>query len=326
MAGTYLIDGGSHIDRPLSNLMMKAFDSGAEMGWIGQMMFPPVPVDKQSNTYYVLDKDYWLRVPDTSRAPKSPAKLAEWAVSSDRYFAQNYAQRTDYALETIANADEAIQVRESSAMFVTELLMRDRELRIANLVSSISNVGSGVVLTGSNKFSNYTAGDDPISIVKSGTAFIRHQTGFRPNTLIVDYDTASILRDHPVLRDYVKYTMGPSPDGALSDSQLAAIFGIPNVWVGTGIYNSAPEGSPSSVQNIWGNVAILAHIRPPQGLRTATAGLSFQWRPEGFPSPMVIERYPHPDPSVKAEYVEAQYFQQEKIVARELIYTISGTL
>ena len=41
---------------------------------------------------------------------------------------------------------------------------------------------------------------------------------------------------------------------------------------------------------------------------------------------MVIERYPHPDPSVKAEYVEAQYFQSEKIVARDLIYTITGTL
>lgn len=321
---SYLIDGGSHIDRPLSNLAMKAFVGSADM--IGQMMFPPVQVGKQSDTYYVIDQSYWLRVPDTTRAPKSPAKVAEWAVSSDRYFAKNFAQRTDYALETIANADEAIQVRESSAMFITELLMRDRELRIANMVSSVSNVGSGVVLTGADKFSDY-AGSDPISVVKSGTAFIRQRTGLMANTLILDYDTAAVLRDHPVLRDYVKYTQGPSlPDGALSDAQLASIFRVPNVWIGSGIFNAAAEGNAPNTRNIWGNVAILAHIRPPQGLRTATAGLSFQWRPEGFPAPMVIERYPHPDPSVKAEYVEAQYFQDEKIVARDLIYTITGTL
>jgi hypothetical protein len=99
-------------------------------------------------------------------------------------------------------------------MFITELLMRDRELRIANMVSSISNVGSGVALTGSQKFSDYS-GSDPISTVKSGMAFIRHQTGLVANTLILDYDTAAVLRDHPVLRDYVKYTQGPTlPDGA----------------------------------------------------------------------------------------------------------------
>ena len=146
--------------------------------------------------------------------------MAEWAVSSDSYYCQDFAQRTDYALETIANADEAIAVRESSSMFITELLMRDRELRIANLVSSISNVGFGVALTGANKFSDY-AGSDPISTVKSGTAFMRQRTGLQANTIIFDYDTAAVLRNHPVLRDYVKYTQGPSlPDGALSDSQV----------------------------------------------------------------------------------------------------------
>jgi hypothetical protein len=211
-------------------------------------------------------------------------------------------------------------------MFITELLMRDRERRIASLVSSISNVGSGVALTGSQKFSDYS-GSDPISTVKSGMAFIRHQTGLVANTLILDYDTAAVLRDHPVLRDYVKYTQGPTlPDGALSDEQLAAIFRVPNVWIGWGIYNAAAEGNTADTQNIWGNVAILAHIRPPQVLRTATAGLAFQWRPEGFPAPLVVERYPHPDPSARTEYVEAQYFQDEKIVARDLIYTITGTL
>jgi len=321
---TYLIDGGSHIDRPLSNLAIKAFDGGNEAGMVGQLLFPPVQVGKQSDSYYTIDKGYWLRVPDTSRAPKTPSKVAEWAVSSDRYFARNWAQRTDYAMETITNADEAIRVRESSAMFITELLMRDKELRIANMVSSVSNVGSGVVLAGNAKWGD--PGSDPISDVKSGMAFIRQNTGLMANTLILDYDTAAVLRDLAVLRDYVKYTQGPTPNGALSEAQLGNIFGVPNVWVSQGIYNKAAEGATPVVKNIWGNVAILAHVRPPNGIRTATAGLSFRWQPEGFPAPMVVERYPHPDPSVKAEYVDAQYFQDEKIVARDLIYTITDTL
>lgn len=329
MAGTYLIDGGSKVDVPLSSLMLRSFESGAGQGgegqYIGMNLFPSVPVAKQSDMYYVMDKDAWLRVPDTLRAPKTPAKVGEWKVSSDRYFCDNYAFRTDYALETVANADAAIRVREGSTMFVTETLMRAREIRIANQVSSISNVGSGVALTGTAKWSN--SASDPISDVLSGTAFIRNSTGILPNVMIMDYDTAALLRIHPVLRDYVKYTAGPTPgNAALSDQQLANIFKIPRIMIGTGIYNAGKEGAAGSLQNIWGNVAILAHIAPAAGLMTATAGLSFQWRPEGFPAPMVVERYMHPDPSAKTEYVEAQYFQSEKIVARELIYTLTGTL
>lgn len=326
MAGNYLIDGGSHIDAPLSGLAIKAFDGGMDGNFIGQMLFPTVPVGKQSDIYYVIDPDSWLRVPDTTRAPKTPSKHSEWKVSSETYFAKNYAQRTSYALETLTNADIAIRVRENSMMFIAELLMRDKERRIANLVSSISNVGSGAALAGTDKWSDAVA-SDPISDVKSGHAFIRQRTGLVPNTMIVDYDTAATLRDHPVLRDYVKYTAGPTAgNSALNDSQLASIFRVQNFWIGNGVLNTAKEGATATVANIWGNVAILAHVRPAAGLMTATAGLSFTWSPADFPAPMVVERYMHPDPSAKTEYVDAQYFADEKIVARDLMYTITGTL
>ena len=60
MAGTYLIDGGSHLNRMLTNLMMKPFEGGTEAGYIGQNLFPAVPVGRQSDKYYVLDQAYWL--------------------------------------------------------------------------------------------------------------------------------------------------------------------------------------------------------------------------------------------------------------------------
>ena len=68
--------------------------------------------------------------------------------------------------------------------------------------------------------------------------------------------------------------------------------------------------------NIWGNVAVLAYVAPGTGgIQTATAGMTFTWQPEGFPGPMAVERYMAPDPSAKTEYIEAQYFGDEKVTA-----------
>ena len=78
---SYLIDGGSHIDVPLSNLAVKAFDGGGD--FIAGVLFPAVPVGKQSDGYYIIDKDTWLRVPDTKRAPKTAANRIDWKVSTD---------------------------------------------------------------------------------------------------------------------------------------------------------------------------------------------------------------------------------------------------
>lgn len=316
---TYLIDGGSHIDTPLSNLAVKAFDGGGD--FIAGQLFPAATVGKQSDGYYVIDKDSWLRVPDTKRSPKSPANRVEWKASTDTYFANNYALATDHAKETLANADQALSVRETSTSFVVENLQRDLEVRVANKVTSISNVGSGVSLTGANKWSDY-ANSDPISAVNTGHAFIENLTGLHANVCAMDKDTHRILRHHPVIRDYTKYTgAGPVPD-----AMLAELFEVDRILIARGIKNNAKEGDSASITNIWGNNFLLAHIRPAVGLQTMTFGIGMRWAPEGFPAPFVVERYDHHDKSKKAEVVEAQYFQDEKIVAQDLSYLIAGTL
>lgn len=318
---TYLIDGGSHIDTPLTNMAIKAFYGGME-GMIADKIFPVVPVGKQSDGYYVLDPNEYLRVADTRRSPKTAAKMGEWKVSTDTYFANNYAFGTDHAKETLANADMALQVRSNSTNYVLDMLARDRELRVANQVTSISNVGSGVALTGANKWSDYV-GSDPISDILSGHAFIRNNTGLRANTLAMDYDTHQILKFHPLLRDYLKYVeKGPIPD-----TMLQTLFGVGNLHVADAIYNGAKEGATASLTNVWGNFALLCHVDPnPTGLQVATFGIAMEWKPEGFPAPMAVERYDHHDKSKKAEVIEAQYFCDEKIVARNLSYLLNTTL
>ena len=309
-----------HIDVPLSNIAVEAFSTG---NFIGAQLFPNVDVRKQSDKYYTIDKDSWLRVPSsTLRAPKTSPGRVEFQVSSDSYYASNHALASENAHEVIANADDPIQLRARTTRFLVDMLMRGKELRIAQLVTSITNIGSGVVLSGGNLWSNYVS-SDPVADVTTGHAFIRQNTGLRANTALMDTDTYQTLRRHPVLLDMYKYTQG----GMVNDAELKSVFMVEKILVSDSIRNAAVENATASLVNIWGNNFLLCHVNPaPTGMRTATFGLSFRWLNPELPAPWATRVYNDPDPGKKVEIVETGYYESEKIVAPELAYCISTTL
>jgi hypothetical protein len=319
---TYATPSGRdvHLDVPLSNLAVSAFDTGDE-SFIAEQILPAVPVGKQSDKYYTISKEAFLRVPDTKRAPRTEARRVEFEVSSDAYFANNYALAAENALEDLANADLAIQLRQNSTRLVVTNLRRDMEVRTAGLITSISNVGSGVQLTGTSKWGD--SNSDPVADVTTGHAFIRHTTGLKANTMIVDEDTIAIVRRHPLLLDMFKYTSG----GEVTDDQLRSVFKVNRMLIGSGIKENALEGGVSSITNIWGNNAVLVHLGPATGLQSQTFGLRFRWQPPIFPANMgVFTRVENGAGTKKIELVEAGYYQDERIVASDLAYVIQDTL
>ena len=309
-----------HIDVPLSNIAVEAFSTG---DFIAPQLFPVVDVRKQSDKYYTITRNSWLRRPaNTLRAPKQASARVEFDVSSDAYFADNYALGTENAHEVIANADDPIQLRARSTRFLVDALMRDQELRIANQVTSISNIGSGVALAGVNRWSQY-ASSDPVSDVTTGHAFIRQNTGLLPNTMLLDFDTYQTVRRHPVLLDMYKYTQG----GLVNDAELKSVFKVDRLLVSNAIYNAALENAASSMVNIWGNNCLLCHVSPnPTGVRTATFGLAFRWLNPELPAPWGVRVWNDPDPSKRVEITETSYYADEKIVAPQLAYLIGSTL
>lgn len=309
-----------HIDVPLSNIAVEAFATG---DFIGMQLFPLVDVRKQSDKYYTITKNSWLRTPSsTLRAPKTPSARVEFDVSSDSYYAHNYALGSENSHESIANADDPIQLRARTTRFLVDMLMRDQEVRVANQVTSITNIGSGVSLTGTNRWSQYVS-SDPVADVTTGHAFIRQNTGLIANTALMDFDTYQTVRRHPVLLDMYKYTQG----GLVNDAELQAVFSVGRILVSKSIRNAAAEGATASLVNIWGNNFLLCHVSPAAtGLRTQTFGLAFRWLNPDLQAPWAVRVWNDPDPSKKTEITEAAYYQDEKIVAPQLAYLVGGTL
>lgn len=311
----------AHFDAMLTNLSIAAFAATAEQaGFIAESIFPVATVPKQSNKYYIIDQDSWMRVADTRRSPKTRPNRIEFKVSSDAYFADNYALAGDLAKEDLANADQAVMLRENTAAIAMQGLYQDLEARVANIVTSGTNCGSYMVV--SSKWSDLL-NSNPMVDVTTAHAFIRRTTGLIANTLVIDEDTFQMLRRHSKLLDLYKYTSG----GLLGEDQIARAMGVDRILHGRAIRNNAIENAVGSYTNIWGNNALLCYVSPTAtGLMTASFGLMIRWIPDGIPAPFAMFRYDDPDPGKKVEVVEASYYQDEKIVARNLGFLMASTI
>jgi hypothetical protein len=313
-----------HIDAVLSNFAVMAFNADGD--WIGDKLLPKVPVGKQSDLYYTLDIAPFLRDEGVHalRAPRTQAKRVTYGVSTGTYYAPNYALAHDFGLEEFANLDAVLRGQQRTSLVVSKL-RRAQEVRIANLLTSISNVGSGVALTGADKWSDYTS-SDPLGVITTAQAFIQGATGVVPNTLALDWNTWKVLRRHPQLLDMYKYTSG----GEVTPEQIKSAFDVETLLVARSIKENQREGTgATSKTSIWGNCAILAYVGPNTTFEEPSTGaVRFAWDQNGiYPGEFGVMRTVYDGAgSIHAETIEVGHFQDEKVVARDMIYTVTGTL
>lgn len=305
-----------HIDKPLSNLAVAAFDGVASN--IADQIAPVVPVAHRTDKYYTFTKNSWLRIPDTLRAPKSPSNRVEWDIASDSYSCKDYGLAAEWPVEDEANADQIIQFRRTGALEVSEQLARDREQRMASLISSAGNVGSGVTLSGTSQWSDYS-NSDPIGDVTSGRVYMRNATNLVPNTGVMTDDIWNIVRRHPDLLEMYKYTEG----GMITPGQLGAAFNLDRILIAGGVAERALENGTSSMTNIWPNNFILLHVAAGTGPRVKTPLVQFRWTNPMLGTPFALQTFRNDEGGGKhTAGVEARYYQDEKIIATELGYVI----
>ena len=276
-----------------------------------------INVSKQSDLYYEYTKGDFFRIPETTaRAPKTKGRTVEFSVSSKAYYAPNYALVEEMSYETLANADTPLKLREKAARNLTNLLMLDYEVRVANQITSGSNLGS--YATPGSLWSSSAAGtSDPFSDMQTAKSAIRSTTGLEANTIIMGRDVYDALVRHADIIDRIKYVQ----KGVVTADILASLFDVDKVLVGNSIKNTGSEGLADSFSDVWGKNVVLAHLTNGADAdgRNPSLGYSFRWTNPLFGTPMAVEAWDDPDHG-NFTNMRVQYYQDEVIVAPELGY------
>lgn len=304
-----------HIDAALSEVAIGYRPDG----FIADLIMPIVPVSKQSDLYVVWSRADRLRVHDTKRAPASEAKRIEESVSTGTYYAKNYALKVAVPIEDFKNADPIYldNLNTGKTELIVDGLLLDWELRVANQVCSGSNVGSYSAVASAW---NGGAGSDPLGDINTILDNVQYSTGKRPNRLTFGLKAWQVFRRNPNVLNLI---FGSNNGGGYASvAQIKDLFEVEDVQVGGSFQNSNGEGLGETLQTVWGD-HVLAHYTPmnPSKDRPSFA-YAFRWSQPGLPN-MQVERHPY-DTKIKAQELEAGYYQAEKITGDTYAFLLTN--
>ena len=309
-----------HVDAILTNVSV-AYMQKAE-NFIADKVFPIVPVDKQSDKYFVYDKNDWLRDEAQVRTDGTESVGSGYNISTATYYADVYAIHKDVGDQTRANADAPINVDREAAEFVTQRLLTRREIQFVSdfMTGGVwGNTATGVSGSPSSgqvrQWSDYT-NSDPIDDIEEAKADILSVTGLAANTLVLGYDVFRQLKNHPDLVDRIKYTSSQT----ITEDMLARMFDIERVLVSKSIKATNAEGATGAYAFTTGKSALLAHVAPAPGLLTPSAGYIMQWTGVSAGLGATIGTSSFRLDSLRATRIEAELAFDNKVVAADLGY------
>lgn len=288
-----------HVDALMTNISV----SYRNEKYLGDQIFPRVPVAHKSDLYWIFPQSYWFTNEVSVRAPGARAKIADYALTTGSYNCTVYAVSKLIADEVRENADAPLRIDLDATEFVTDALLRAQEKRIADLTTG----GSGLWSYSSSPAVQWTsANSDPWGDIDGMTAAIVGSIGRFPNTMVMSWEAWRALRNNPDLIGRIQYTR---PGATLNQSDLSSWFGIDKVLIGTQLIDIAREGTSSSMQNIWGDGVWMGYVPNSPTMNTPAAGYTFEWMNRS------VNRY-RLDPE-HSDLIEAQHAVDTRIVATE---------
>jgi len=309
-----------HVDAILTNISV-AYLQRAE-SFIADKVFPVVPVDKQSDKYFVYSKNDWLRDEARVRADGTESVGSGYNITTDNYYADVFAIHKDIGDQTRANADAPINVDREAAEFVTHRLLTRREIQfVTDFMTTgkwskdITGVAASPTTNQTIQWSDYT-NSDPIEDIEAGKASILSTTGLEANTLVLGYDVFRRLKNHPDLVDRIKYTSSQT----ITEDMLARMFDIERVLVSKSVKATNAEGATGAYAFTTGKTALLAHVAPNPGILTPSAGYTFSWTGVSQGMGLTIGTSSFRLESLRATRVEAELAFDNKVVAQDLGY------
>lgn len=280
MAG-YSVPGRAdvHVDRPLTNLSI-AFRQSAD-AFIADKVFPVVPVQKQTDSFFTIPRGAFLRDQMEKKAPGAAPASANYNYDTDTYRADIWALGTQVADEIRANADSPLRLDQDMTELLTQQgLIRKERLWASNYfttgVFSVDQTGVAAA-PAANQFLQWNdAASTPIEDMRAGMRRVHERTGYRPNKLVLGREAYDVLLDHPDIVGRLDRGQTSGPAMVMRDS-LAALFQVDEVLVMDAIWNSAVEGAADSFEFIGGKSALLLYAPASAGLMTPSAGYTFSW-------------------------------------------------
>lgn len=240
---------------------------------IGDFVLPRVRVAKQEFKWFrnALSDDF--TVPDTRVGRKSRPNMVETGGTEVADFTVDYGLEDAVPLADVQNADSRYNPLARAVTYTTNLIELDREIRVANLVTTLGNYASAqrATLSGTSQWSDFTNSNPVNAMLVAMDAMI-----MRPTIAVMGQPVATALMQHPSVVQTVNRTS--QGRGVVMLSDLAAVLGLRQIYVGQAWVNTARKGQTAAYSRAWGKHCALLNIDlQADASRGSTFGFTAQW-------------------------------------------------
>jgi hypothetical protein len=252
-----------------------------QMPYIADKAFPVVPVNRRQGTYWNWSKEDFLRNRGKKWTPGEPLPTGQFDVDhTPTYNCEYRAFSENMRWDLIDEGDSSLQIEQSSAEFVTEALLLNRELEFVDgfFKTGIWAVDQTGVASApaANQFIQWSDYDnsDPIYDIKARKRVIKGRCGMKPNTGIFSDEVMDVLVDHPLLIERYKYTS----EGIVTNDMIAKVLGLDKIFVGGALQVTSAEGAATTtLGEIFGKNAWIGYVNPSPKLKSMSAGYTFAY-------------------------------------------------
>lgn len=263
---------------------------------IGSALFPMVPVGQRAGNIITFGREDFMQYSGLVRAPGGATKRVQVGYAGSTFSLVDYSLEGSLPIETLQEAQASadgfsidmatVTLRKTIAIMNLRL-----EIAQATLATTLGSYAASnrVTLSGTSQWNDYT-NSVPQTNIETAKEQIRSVTGKRPNLLVLGPVAFARLRQHPVIRDYIKYV---NREVATPDI-MAEFFGVQRVLVG-----DAVQATDAGVlSDVWGKHAILAYVETDTVANLGAPTFGYTYNLSGYP----LAEEPYYDRNTKTWY------------------------
>lgn len=244
------------------------------MALVAERVYPILPVDDRTGRYAIYGSEN-LTPQDDSRAPGAEAKVANWSTGTPgTYTCEGHALKDSVPRENQNDTDPSFDLLEDTAGNLTDKVALNQEVA---LVTKLAADLTGTSLAAQTNTPWDDDDVDPLAIIKTQILAVTLRVARKPNVFVVSDPVWSAIQLNANIRQLITGA-GSLASAVITPQQFAALLGVDEVLVASGVKNTANEGQDASNAFIWGETALLAVRASSPGRKTVSLGYHFAWR------------------------------------------------
>lgn len=275
----------SHVNRILTNMSIAFMQELSKFR--ADDLAPIMPVQKKSDAYFKLNKEYWFSDLMRKRGVGARAIQVGYGVSTDSYLCDLWSVGKPIDDQVRANEDSPLNSDRNAMQFVTRLERMNREKAFksafwsetAGWTTNITGNSSTSAIVASSTFNEWTDPDAlPLDDIDTSKTVMEKLTGMSPNVLALGKPAWLALKTCPQILDRITGGSTSINPAHVTTQMVASLMELEEIIVLSAVENTAGHGVTMVGDYIFGDDGLLFYRDKGLGIETATAMRTITWQ------------------------------------------------